>query len=418
MRRQPRAARSGHGPPWAHRRAGRHPRRHPRRAVQNHVRQRTGGQAGIHVDGPRDVRTRMRGSNGPLDAQVPRRWHPARRAGTRQCRAPAPCQSADRNPRPPQQSPARARGLKVPAQGARRHLDRGGGPQHAAILRPRQADVGSVKRRAGDDPTALGDFGAGSRSGHRRATLRRSAKGRGVTRTCPTTRPAARASRRAAQACARGSANSITDSLPTVALTRGMSVACSTTSTLSHVAPSSAQAICFSAVAMFCPISARGSVRVKRPSRCAIQPSAVSASGLGRLGMTGTWLKTPAPRADQGHQPTGRQPPETRAAASDLLCRGQDRGADPRIGATSAQVSVHGRIDIISRGIGHLFQQRDRRHDLPGLTISALRHPWSSQACCTGCRASPLASPSIVRTLRPSTSPAEVMQARVAHRPR
>ena len=45
-----------------------------------------------------------------------------------------------------------------------------------------------------------------------------------------------------------------------------------------------------------------------------------------------------------------------------------------QIGPAAAQISVHGRIDILVRRLGVLRQKRSRGHNLTGLTIAALRH--------------------------------------------
>lgn len=76
----------------------------------------------------------------------------------------------------------RARGIQFPAQGTGLSLDRGGGSQHATVKHARQAHIGGVKRRAGDDPAPLDDCRAGSdqASGAKAAQLERRT---GVTRT-------------------------------------------------------------------------------------------------------------------------------------------------------------------------------------------------------------------------------------------
>lgn len=84
--------------------------------------------------------------------------------------------------------------------------------------------------------------------------------GRGSALRAPSVWPAASASRRLAQAWASGRAKSFTDSLPTVARTRAISPVCGRRSvSSSHPMPSSSHATCLSAVAMFWPISTRGS---------------------------------------------------------------------------------------------------------------------------------------------------------------
>src|SRR5690606_17934994 len=61
-------------------------------------------------------------------------------------------------------------------------------------------------------------------------------------------------------------------------------------------------------------------------------------------------------------------------SALQSLCRFVDGRADPVVGRAAADISAHGRIDI---GVGRfrsLLQKRRRRHQLPGLAITALRH--------------------------------------------
>ena len=51
-----------------------------------------------------------------------------------------------------------------------------------------------------------------------------------------------------------------------------------------------------------------------------------------------------------------------------------DRGADPAIGSTAAQIAGHRGIDV---GVGRMplgLQQSERSHDLSGLAIAALNH--------------------------------------------
>jgi hypothetical protein len=51
-----------------------------------------------------------------------------------------------------------------------------------------------------------------------------------------------------------------------------------------------------------------------------------------------------------------------------------NRAPDPLIHAAPAEISDHRSIDLIVGGFWILRQQRRRRHDLSGLTISTLRH--------------------------------------------
>ncbi len=51
-----------------------------------------------------------------------------------------------------------------------------------------------------------------------------------------------------------------------------------------------------------------------------------------------------------------------------------DRSADADIGGATADVAVHGEIDIAITRLGVDLQQRHRAHDLSGLAVSALRN--------------------------------------------
>src|SRR6266436_1502438 len=51
-----------------------------------------------------------------------------------------------------------------------------------------------------------------------------------------------------------------------------------------------------------------------------------------------------------------------------------DRGANSRIRAASTEVSAHRGVDVVTRGLRVGPEQCDRRHDLSGLAVTALRH--------------------------------------------
>src|SRR5579863_8164926 len=51
-----------------------------------------------------------------------------------------------------------------------------------------------------------------------------------------------------------------------------------------------------------------------------------------------------------------------------------DCAADGVVGPAAADVSAHGFVDITVGGMAGLAEQRDRRHDLAGLAVAALRH--------------------------------------------
>src|SRR5882724_4445947 len=52
----------------------------------------------------------------------------------------------------------------------------------------------------------------------------------------------------------------------------------------------------------------------------------------------------------------------------------RDRGANSRIRAASTEVSAHRGVDVVTRGLRVGLEQCNRRHDLPGLAVTALRH--------------------------------------------
>src|SRR5689334_19036996 len=49
-----------------------------------------------------------------------------------------------------------------------------------------------------------------------------------------------------------------------------------------------------------------------------------------------------------------------------------DRGADAVVGAASADIPRHGRVDVVICRLRRFLQQRRRRHDLAGLAVAAL----------------------------------------------
>lgn len=49
-----------------------------------------------------------------------------------------------------------------------------------------------------------------------------------------------------------------------------------------------------------------------------------------------------------------------------------DRCADARVGAAAADVAAHGLVDLLQAGLRRALEQTHRRHDLPGLAVSAL----------------------------------------------
>src|SRR5580693_3362006 len=51
-----------------------------------------------------------------------------------------------------------------------------------------------------------------------------------------------------------------------------------------------------------------------------------------------------------------------------------NRSADANVGRATAQVAVHGEIDVVVVRTLDLLEQSRRGHDLPRLAVSALRH--------------------------------------------
>src|SRR6476661_7533322 len=51
-----------------------------------------------------------------------------------------------------------------------------------------------------------------------------------------------------------------------------------------------------------------------------------------------------------------------------------NRSADADVGCAAAQVAGHGKVDVAVARPLDLLEQSGRRHDLPRLTVSALRH--------------------------------------------
>ena len=64
--------------------------------------------------------------------------------------------------------------------------------------------------------------------------------------------------------------------------------------------------------------------------------------------------------------------------------------ANAFVGAAAADVSGHGRVDVLIAGIGVTVQQSGRRHDLTGLAVAALGNifflPGRLNRMVTGCR--------------------------------
>src|ERR1700726_907975 len=70
----------------------------------------------------------------------------------------------------------------------------------------------------------------------------------------------------------------------------------------------------------------------------------------------------------------GRRAPVSDMVALHAVCCMMDRRANALIGPATTYVSGHGGIDVYVRGLRGVGEQRRRRHDLPGLTISTLHH--------------------------------------------
>jgi len=74
-------------------------------------------------------------------------------------------------------------------------------------------------------------------------------------------------------------------------------------------------------------------------------------------------------------QPNGVQRDPVRATHSIANPRRLTDGrSNPRIGAAMAEVSIHGLVDIGVRGLRRLLEKRAGGHNLPCLTIAALRN--------------------------------------------
>src|SRR5258708_16117440 len=66
-----------------------------------------------------------------------------------------------------------------------------------------------------------------------------------------------------------------------------------------------------------------------------------------------------------------------------------DGGADANIGGTTADVAVHGEIDVAIAGLWDSAQQRDRAHHLPRLTVAPLRDVAGCPCALHPCRLPP-----------------------------
>src|SRR5271168_3130420 len=126
---------------------------------------------------------------------------------------------------------------------------------------------------------------------------------------------------------------------------------------------------------VICPAS---SMRIKALG--ANLPSVESGGCIGSLtARTGRWKANRKPPASVPVKRLRRETSENLAAmvmARSLRLRARrrllDGGADAHIGAATADVSRHRRIDIGIVGVWCRGKQRGRRHDLPGLAIAAL----------------------------------------------
>ena len=61
-----------------------------------------------------------------------------------------------------------------------------------------------------------------------------------------------------------------------------------------------------------------------------------------------------------------------------------DGCANPDVGRATADIAVHGEIDIAIRRLAIVFKKRNRAHDLPRLAVTALRD-IETDSCLLNC---------------------------------
>ncbi len=91
-------------------------------------------------------------------------------------------------------------------------------------------------------------------------------------------------------------------------------------------------------------------------------------------GMTNATTSPPPTAAAPLRKPRRDNAIRLSMATSTQLGGAFHRGADAWIGATAANVAGQRLIDVAISRLRDLRQQRRRRHDLPGLTVTALHH--------------------------------------------
>src|SRR6266446_2681418 len=156
-------------------------------------------------------------------------------------------------------------------------------------------------------------------------------------------------------------------------------MACSTVTRCQSASNSSAATI-GSAVRMPVPISERCATMITAPDGSRPRytlgdhgdaaPSAASASGAFIGSTRAARISAPAENM------LPRRPRRLTSCTSLILVppRLLNRLADTLIGPTTADIALHGRIDVLVCRLRLLLQQRHRLHDLPGLAVATLRH--------------------------------------------
>src|SRR5438874_3507421 len=165
--------------------------------------------------------------------------------------------------------------------------------------------------------------------------------------------------------------------MPNIGLMYALSAGADSIRTFDQSASSSSARSIGSAVVTPWPISER-STTTSTLSSAPIRSHALGANGAGAASgprpAAGRWkpMTRPAP-ATAAVSRNSRRVTSGAALTSRSLRGAMDGGADPLVGAAATDIG-HRRVDVGVRGMRILREQRRGGHDLPRLTVAALRH--------------------------------------------
>src|SRR2546423_12846802 len=165
--------------------------------------------------------------------------------------------------------------------------------------------------------------------------------------------------------------------MPNIGLTYALSAGADSILTFDQSASSSSASSMGRAVVTPWPISERSTTTSTLPS-VPMRSHALGANGAAAAvrprPAAGRWkpMTRPAP-ATVAVWRNSRRVTSGAALMSRSLCGAMDGGADPLVGAAATDIG-HRRVDVGVRGMRILREQRRGGHDLPRLTVAALRH--------------------------------------------